>query len=184
MHTWASYDRCLSRSLCTSRQLNCILNDWCCYPAIFKHYHWERNFPLRLNAIRYNEWCVFCVYIQFSRQLHAKNTPTRRQISSSIIIIHHMCISFWGDGECVNRERQILSLAQDVDDATSCIDRNELNQIKFYEKGTMMQGQLLLGLFMRLTRELHPWHKVPIFKKAFVPSSPQFNFISKAQPLI
>lgn len=70
---------------------NYILNDWCCYPAIFKHYQLGKVLS---NNIRYNEWCALClfsyVYIQFSRQLHAKNTPTRRQISSSIIIIYHI----------------------------------------------------------------------------------------------
>lgn len=106
---------------------NYILNDWCCYPAIFKHYHWETF--IRCHSIQWM-MCLLSlsyVYIQFSRQLHAKNTATRRQISSSIIIIYHMCmyrcerLHFFGgrEMESMSIERMTnIILHQDIDDPT------------------------------------------------------------------
>lgn len=73
---------------------NYILNDWCCYPVIFKH-HWELS-EFRCHSIQWM-MCLLsfyiCVHSIFSTITCEKHTNNGRQISSSIIILYHMCVS-------------------------------------------------------------------------------------------
>lgn len=139
-----------SRSLCTSRQLYCILNDWCCYPAIFKHYHWERTFHKRVSMpldtmSDVSSMCTFNFLDNYMRKTHQQGDKFPHLLLLYITCVSSLLFGRWR--VCVNREWQILSLAL-ARWWCYLMYRSNVSSIKSnLWKGMMMQneGQLLLG---------------------------------------